>query len=151
MNYLQTGTNKMRIMKLMGICLLTCFLQNCEDKIIRTYRLENGTEREIRMEFYAYGLFSHTGHIIGEGLIYEGETDNDNGRHLSAGGTLSADSIIVTFDNEKRQLYYGDILTSSPFTDRNILSEEPYEVLSNELYRFVFTEEDYENAADIEG
>ncbi len=145
----------MRTVKFMGLCLLLCFLQNCGtdqiDKITRTYRLENGTEREIRMELYAFGLFLETHHIIGEGLIFEGTTDNDAGKNLSAGGALGADSIVVTFNNEKRQFYYGDILTSTPFTDRNILSDESYEVLSNELYRFVFTEEGYENAADIEG
>ena len=44
-----------------------------------------------------------------------------------------------------------NILTATPPTNRNILSEDAYEVISNELYRFTFTEADYENAEEIGG
>ena len=144
----------MRIMKLMGICLLTCFLQNCEDKIIRTYRLENGTEREIKMEFYEYGIFRHTLHIIGEGLIFEGSADNDAGKGIAARGAVNADSVIVIFDNAKIMTYTNisrETRVNREPSNRNFLLNDAYEIMSNELYRFVFTEEDYKNAADIEG
>lgn len=132
--------------------MVSCFLQNCEtDRVNRTYRLENGTFHEIKMEFYRYGIFQQTRHIIGDGVIFEGYSDNDTGSHLSAGGALGADSIIVVFDNEKKQIYHGDILTATPPTNRNILSEDAYEVINNELYRFTFTEADYEIAEEIGG
>ena len=142
-------------MKIIGICMVLCFLQNCGtdrvDIVKRTYRIENGTSHEIKMELYSYDIFYETRHIIGEGLIFEGSVDNGTGSHLSAGGALGADSIIVVFDNEKKQTYHGDILTATPPTNRNILSEDAYEVISNELYRFTFTEADYENAEEIGG
>ncbi|GAA0892882.1 hypothetical protein GCM10009122_25610 [Fulvivirga kasyanovii] len=147
----------MRTMKIIGICMVLCFLQNCGtdriDIIRRAYRLENGTSSEIKIEFYRYGIFKHTQHIIGEGLIFEGSMDNDGGAHLSAGGALGADSIIVVFDNQKKQIYYhGDIVvTATPPTDRNVLLNEAYEIINDELYRFTFTEADYENAEEIGG
>ena len=65
-----------------------------------------------------------------------------------------SDSIIVTFDNNRKQTYTNittpDRVNISP-TEGNILLNDAYEVISNELYEFTFTEEDYKNAADIEG
>ncbi len=138
-------------MKIIGVCMVLCLLQNCASEVTtRTYRLENGTSHEIKMEFYSFGIFQQTRHIIGEGLIFEGSTDNGAGSALSAGGALGADSIIVLFNNEKRQLYYSDdFVMAIPPTNRNILVGSDYEIINNELYLFTFTEEDYENAEEI--
>lgn len=136
--------------------MVLCFLQNCEteDRINRAYRLENGTSHEIKMEFYSYGIFQQTQHIIGEALIFEGHSDNDTGKGIAAKGALGADSVIVIFDNSKIITYTNISLENriniEPVS-RNILLNDTYEVINNELYQFTFTEADYENAVEIGG
>ena len=146
----------MKTIKIIGIGIYLCLLQNCTpDKIVSTYRLENGTLHEIKMEFYSNGGYQRTRQIIGQGLIFEGSARSSYGRlsQLSPEAAFGADSIIVIFDHTKIIQYYllSGKLTSIPKTNRNTLDDQSYEVLSNELYRFVFTEEDYENAEDCNG
>lgn len=139
---------KVVISILLGV--LTLF--GCHGKAeLRTYQINNGTPREIRIEFYKSGSLRKVTESIGEGLIHEGTSLNGEGESFSATlALLGADSIAVIFDNLKSQSYYSDKLTelptSTPPTDKNIYFEESYEVINNLLYRFTFTEEDYENA-----
>ncbi|MBL6446662.1 hypothetical protein JMN32_10090 [Fulvivirga sp. 29W222] len=143
-------------MKIIGICMVLCFLQNCEteDRVNRTYSLENGTLHEIKMDFYSYGIFQQTRHIIGKGVIFEGYSDNDTGKGIAAKGALGADSVIVIFDSSKIITYTNISLENriniQP-SSRNILLNDAYEVITNELYRFTFKEADYENAEEIGG
>ena len=136
---------------------LSLILQNCGtdkiDRVNRVYRIENGTQREITMKFYAFGIFQQTKHIIGEGLIHEGTATNDAGAGIGPHGAINADSLVVIFDNQKMQrFYYGNSgLVINPPEGRNIYDDEEYEIINNELYHFVFTEQDYENAEDCGG
>jgi hypothetical protein len=91
----------------------------------------------------------------GEGLLKEGFADDggqaDNIDPITA---FDSDSVVITFDNEKRQIYYLSIITfgfeSVPKNqDRNIFDESTYLIENIELYRFIFTEEDYENAEKL--
>lgn len=140
----------MRVLLIIASLLL---FQNCGtdqlDKIRRTYRLVNGTEREVRIDIYERGDFWFTRVSDGMGVIFEGESSNDAGGTISASGSLIGDSIIVTYDNSKTQTYYfNETVNSIPKSDRNIFLDEDYDVISNELYEFTFTEADYENAKE---
>src|SRR5699024_7679526 len=107
--------------------------------------------RELKIDCYAYGIYRDTGFIRGTGIIMEGIT-NDGGLDKTLNPTFfgGSDSLIVTFDNKKRQIYYlDDDYKSIPKTSKNILSNEVYTIESEELYRFIFTEEDYENAEEL--
>ncbi len=117
----------------------------------RRYILENGTNREIKIDCYAYGIYQDTGFIRGTGVIIESITDDGGfGKALNPTFYGGSDSIIVTFDNKKRQLYYlDDGYKAIPNTSNNILNNDAYIIENDELYRFTFTEEDYENAEEI--
>ena len=129
-------------------------LQGCRtdniDKVIRTYRLVNGTNREVKIDIYERGIFWVSVDKKGNGVVYEGQSSNDAGSAISASGALIGDSIIVSYDNERSQTYYFDeTINSIPDSDRNIFIDDHYEVISERLYEFTFTESDYEDAKEI--
>lgn len=142
------------------VCLLlgiVC-LQACHGEIEkRTYQLYNNTDRTIKISFFRTTLFFSDTPIQeytneGESLIYEGNTFQGRGDSYSIEEALNADSIVVFFDNERIQRYHvvqGFEIFSTPPSERNIFSDESYEVINNNLYRFTFTEEDYENAEEL--
>jgi hypothetical protein len=61
---------------------------------------------------------------------------------------------VIIFDNERKQNYY---LSFNPLgfesvpknQDRNIFDEFTYMIENIELYRYILTEEDYENAEKL--
>jgi hypothetical protein len=98
------------------------------------------------MDLYNHGgLISFS--IAGPGVLYETLTSNDAGSRLSA---PHADSIVITFDDTKRQAYYyfkkEGQKKSKPVVDKHIMDDQSYVPESNERYVFTFTEEDYEKA-----
>ncbi len=142
--------------------LMVCLLQmlgcvgvtESYDKYTRIYRLENGTPHEIKMEFYTHGhQYPIHRQTMGEGSIFERSGVTDRG-YIRASGVFNADSVIVIFDNAKIMTYTNISLKNrvniNP-SDRNFLLDDAYEDISNELYRFVFTEQDYSNAGEIDG
>ncbi len=58
------------------------------------------------------------------------------------------DSLVIIFDDSKVRIYASQELATD--TTRNLLFNEAYMVNDNKLYRYVFTEEDYNNAEVIE-
>lgn len=65
---------------------------------------------------------------------------------------LGADSIIVTYDNEKRQIYTRIVQANYQNVNpklRNILEDDSYSIVGEDDYIFTFTEEDYENAEKL--
>lgn len=139
--------------------LFLCFLQaGCDaqgkEKFKRTYVLENGTNHKIELQFFRAGIQQHTyenKHILNEyGATFSQYVIEDVFGEADASGAYQGpDRLIIVFDNnrkaiiEKNEATYDYMLTG---IDKNILSDEPYTVESNTLYRYVFTEEDYENA-----
>ncbi len=120
----------------------------------RTYRLENGTPHKIKMEFYTHGRGYPSHHqTMGEGSIFE-RSGAGYGHYPIAISVFNADSVIVIFDNAKIMTYtniYLENRSNLNPSDRNFLLDDVYEDISNELYRFVFTERDYSNAGEIDG
>ncbi|MDE0471350.1 MAG: hypothetical protein OXH57_05365 [Ekhidna sp.] len=142
------------------------FFHGCHgDKLMRTYRLINGTEKEVRIAIYD-GEFLQPPIVRkrGSGSILEVLATSEKGSiSLQYDGYYGADSAIVTFDmkrkiayisNIRREVYdpdQGDTIINR-FTnplDRNIFLDEAYEVINNGLYEFTFTEEDYSNADSL--
>ena len=145
---------------------ITWLLHGCsaDKRPLRTYRLINGTEKEVRIAFFEIGLLqTPTFKKRGSGLILERLARGAKGDlSLQYDGYYSADSIIVTFDMKKkitythnieRRIYDPDRDTLISFftypIDRNIFLDDAYEVINNELYEFTFTEEDYSNAEPL--
>ena len=133
--------------------------QNCTDRfdrVNRKYVLYNGTEHEVKVDIYELGkLRSVSTIIIGNGVIIEGTSSSDADNDPSVSEAFGMDSVVVTYNNKKRQIYYYSdsiySLETIPETKHDLLSESAYEVINNELHRFTFTEADYENAEEIGG
>jgi hypothetical protein len=117
----------------------------------RKYILENGTGREVKIDFYENGNLKVSDFLAGKGIISEGLSDDlGMGKSLSPTFYGFSDSIIVIFDSKKAQIYYlKNGLQSKPQISSNILSNDSYVIESDKLYRYTFTEEDYENAEKL--
>ncbi|GAA0892880.1 hypothetical protein GCM10009122_25590 [Fulvivirga kasyanovii] len=143
------------------ILMLSVFAFLCQgctdrfDRINRKYVLYNGTEHEVKVDIYERGKFRSTSSIKGKGVIDEATSSNDAGKSPSVSQAFGMDSVVVTYNNKKRQIYYYSDSTymseTIPETRHDLLAESVYEVINNELYRFTFTEADYENAEEIGG
>lgn len=139
------------------ILFLILFFTNCEpgsDKKSRVYSLESNIDIGIRIRLYEFGRVREE-KIVGRGVIFQGTAIDDGIRGgLNPNEALDADSIVVFFEETKQQIYYGEVgvgFQAIPQTERNILMNEAYTIIGDDFYEFVFTEEDYKNAADIEG
>ena len=127
------------------------------DRINRHYILENNTNHVLEMDLYRHawpeGTEPYKFTVNGPGILHDGLSDNDAGHMISAYDALGADSVIVTYDGIKRQIYYvshlDGLLHSIPEVQKHLFVEESYEIESETLYRFTFTEEDYELAEFI--
>jgi len=146
-------------MKKIAIFLVLFFCEGCDrngDYVKRVYKVENSSGHEITVVAHSLneGSIYWSRHILTNGVIWEGHSDNGLGREISASRALGkTDSVVVTFDNLKRQIYYFSNYgaASSPKVFRNIFIDSTYTIESNELYRFIFTEEDYNMAEDCGG
>lgn len=138
---------------LMSVLLFFLVFISCAEQIdTRTYKIENGTSREVIMKFYIRSRLKKTYNTSGSGLLFTGEARNTTGRFLNASLAIDADSVVVVFDSKRIQKYYlKDRVLASPETTRNIMLDDAYEKTRDDLYTFVFTEKDYENAKDCNG
>lgn len=136
--------------------LFFCFSCGLQHKrnIERKYVLENKTNKEITIELYINMVKFHSSSINQNGVLLERIVMGSRGKDPTAMWALASDSIIVTFDKKKKQIftnisrsYYRNITPSDK--TKNILFDDAYKVESNTLYRYTFTEEDYNNAADL--
>ena len=126
------------------MCILLTGCDGWRKKNFRKYTLENGTQHELKINFYINSVFVKTNSIIGKGTVSEGISNDGVGRAMSPYDAFTADSIVVIFDDIKRQIY-----TVKVVKNRNILVDLSYQVESDKLYRFTFTEEDYTTAEDL--
>lgn|SRR5690606_1601808 len=155
MSYFQTGIN-MKFTLFLIVTIL--FIQSCDmhdKRIKRKYIIENSTSREIKIDLYASNIFQKTTTKSGKGVIIEGSADDGGmNKRIDPFIAFDADSIVITFDNKKRQIYYYSVteykLKGLPDNKmRNVFNESAYTIESEDLYRYIFIEEDYENAEEI--
>ena len=132
---------------------MSLFFGNCEcgRKVTnRKYVIENNTNHKIKIDFYQYNRFKLFKEKIGKGVIHEGMSNDGTGKMIAAFFAFRTDSLVIVFNDNKRQIYYMDpIFKSLPVSKRNILNDSSYTHESNKLYRYSFTEEDYNNAEDL--
>jgi len=139
------------IIIMMSLCFGGC---DCGGKRIdRKYVIENNTVHKIKMDVYLGGSFRYSKEKSGRGVIQEVMGTNDKGKTLAAFIALRGDSVVIVFDDTKRIIYYQTyslpMFRELPDNKRNILDDSTYAHESNTLYRYTFTEEDYNNAADL--
>lgn len=139
------------IIIMMSLCFGGC---ECGRKVIdRKYVFENNTDHKIKMDVYQYDRFYYSKEKNGKGIIHESMSDDGTGKMIAAYKALNSDSIIIYFDEIKRIIYYQansfPIFRGIPNNKRNILNDSSYTHESNKLYRYTFTEEDYNNAANF--
>jgi hypothetical protein len=138
----------MRLLIPLVICLLLTQCDGWRKKEFRKYILENGTEHYLKMDSYQNGRFYNTVEKAGKGVFFERMLDDGVGDHISAFAALASDSVVVIFDNKKKQVYTSNTVKAKP-ASRNILVDSAYTIENKELYRFTFTEEDYRLAEDL--
>jgi len=145
------GENVIKNMTMKRFILLLFIVtyQSCATKEFnRTYVLENGTNHEISITFYVSGDVKSEHHLTKRRAMMERIAE------LKRGGTSAeiafiADSSVVIIDNVRIMMSNG--FSVKPSSSRNILDDREYTIENNELYRFIFTEEDYNNAEDCGG
>ncbi|QDH78080.1 hypothetical protein FKX85_03125 [Echinicola soli] len=103
---------------------------------------------------YEFNKLYVSEYLDANGMIVERRMHNDHGVKFNPSNAFRADSVRVTFNSDKEQVYVNfsgkDWANIAP-SERNILLEASYQIIDEEIYRFTFTEEDYQNAEVIEG
>jgi hypothetical protein len=125
------------------------------DKINRIYILENGTEHSIRIDFFEYSMYRYSNTIEGKGILSTGKQSEFEGQgEISALQAFGADSVVIIFNNSKRQIFTYErqrnrFYSIPELTSNNILNDTTYIIENIESFRYIFTDEDYENAEDL--
>lgn len=147
-------------MKAKFLIIFACFfLYGCpsdDGTSDRYYTIENKSDHLLVIKFHQDGnlleylttTLSQNGDHFTENTRFESGTDNFNGPYWAY---RSSDSIVIEFDNIKRQIYTLDFInrTISEPIDRNIFRHENYENITKDRFLFKITDEDYYNADDI--
>ncbi len=141
------------------LILVSIFLYGCpsdDNYNDRYYTMENQSNHSLLIKFYNKGnlLDFITTNLSENGDQYKGSFTYDNLSDkfgLPSRAYRSTDSIVIDFDNIKRQIYTIDFLnrTFSEPINRNVYRHENYEDLGKDRFLFKITEEDYNNAEDI--
>ena len=153
-------------MRYLFAILILCSLWSCEYSAETTHIIENKTDHHIKIE-----LFKKTGWKYDKTGKKIPIADLTNTIELTTKGdawyvthrenmtteinvilALDSDSVVVTLDNLKQLIY-----TIGDGNDRSILSNRPYELVSEKekkrtflrTVKYTFTEADYEAAEEI--
>jgi hypothetical protein len=146
--------------KIIFILIASIFLFGCpsdSDFYTRYYSIENNSNHSLSIRFYINNvLIEHLSTTFSNnGERYTGQSSyGDIGIDVfsfPSSAYDSSDSIVIDFDNLKRQIYTIDFInqTFSEPIERNIFRHENYEEIGNDRFLFKITEDDYNNADDI--
>lgn len=117
----------------------------------RNYKLINNSGKEFRIEFYSNNMFKDSKIVNNEGIL-EVRAKEDTSSGITPKSAFNADSIIVTYENQKRQIYTRIVQANYQNVNpklRNILEDASYSIDGEGNYIFIFIEEDYENAEQL--
>jgi hypothetical protein len=117
----------------------------------RNYKLINNSGKELRIEFYLSNSFNYSKIVNNEGIL-EARAKEPSNVGIIPSSAFIADSIIVSYENEKRQIYTRISRENWQNVNpklRNILEDDSYSIDSEGTYIFTFTEEDYQNAEKL--
>lgn len=151
MSCLPTGIKLNLMKKIIYLFVVIFILQNCGEKVERRqYVLDNKTNHTITIHFYSHNRMLHSVTKSGVGNIYSVFMDDEK-HGINAPSAFSADSLVIIYDDKKRQTYWisSTAYETSPLSTRSPLNDSDYVIENKVLYRFDFTEEDYENAEEI--
>jgi hypothetical protein len=115
------------------------------------YKLINNSGKELRIEFYLSNSFKYSKIVNNEGIL-EARAKEPSNVGIIPSSAFIADSIIVSYENEKRQIYTRISRENWQNVNpklRNILEDDSYSIDSEGTYIFTFTEEDYQNAEKL--
>lgn len=158
----------MRTLKFIGLTIVLMQLLSCwpeADMWERTYQIKNSTGYDITIRafesFNGIGSFEditllesqiYTG-VKASGSNFDALNDSDNGIPTTS---FSFSRFIVVYNNEKSIIHSvdfdenNDIIFSEPI-NRHLLRGGNYTDIGNDIYEFVLTEEDYNNAIPCDG
>ncbi|WP_339623008.1 hypothetical protein [uncultured Winogradskyella sp.] len=159
----------MRRLKFVGLIIILILSISCvtEAKMWeRTYQIKNESNHDIVIRFYdTFDNENFQDIVVLNGELYRGDRVegtnfdalNDN-ESLRPGQSYSSFKVIVIYENIKSIEYSridsdGDDIPDS-FSEpinRNLLRAGNYIDIGNDIYEFMLTEEDYDNAIPCDG
>lgn len=148
----------MKKQSLILLIFVSFFLFGCpsdDNRGDRYYTIENQSNHPLILKFYNDNVYldyfttslPNNGDKITKTTTYTFTTENIKIPMFA----FRSDSIVIEFDNAKRQIYTVDFInkTLSEPIERNVFRHENYENLGKDRFLFKITEEDYNNAEDI--
>lgn len=106
--------------------------------------LENATTHSIRIDFYENKVLAKD-EMLSPGTLWQTHYEQDLASGVDAYVALKADSVAIYYNEAKVQHH---TLFSS--TAGNILYNNSYQIVNENMYRYTFTEEDYLKADSIQ-
>jgi len=159
----------MRILKFTGLIIILVLSLSCvpEAKMWeRTYQIKNESGYDVVIRFYdSFSDENFEDIAVMNSDFFRGDEARgtnfdalDDTESIRPGRSYSSFTIIVVYDNDRKMEYSlvdtdGDDISDS-FSEpinRNLLRAGNYITAGNEIYEFVLTEEDYNNAIPCDG
>lgn len=124
--------------------VISCWPREMEETI--NLLINNGLDNRVELKFFKNGLPSGKKSIskLGKGEIF---SDGDTDTVVLINEILQADSIVMIFDNERRETHM--LLTNQPM-DHNLFNYDSYEI-TGDTYTYTIDEKNYNNAIPCDG
>jgi len=108
--------------------------------------INNGMDNRVDMKFFRDGLPSGKKSIskLGKGEIFR---DGDTDTVVLINEILQADSIVMIFDNERRETH--TLLTNQP-RNHNLFNYDSYQI-TGDIYTYTIDAKNYNNATPCDG
>ena len=158
MSYLQIGANMRKITKfiLPVIVVLLLYISSCIDggkKSYSKWEIVNNSGMSILITVYSNGEYQNSININSSADFWETEYYISSGMSNEFPGITDAiggDSINIVFDENRKSVF---IFPHDPLDSFNVLNPNLYSIIHDDdqhtIYRYTFTEADYENAEPI--
>ena len=147
----------MNIIRSIFIISIFYFIFSCDRSPIydRTYELFNDTSHDISLHFYKRGnkLTNTENTLLSEKMAFSKSTLNKRGEATAYEAFENPDSLIIVYDDIKysKMIHDNFIPVSSTICgiDENLFLDDGYTIINRELFRYTFTEENYQNAKEL--
>lgn len=160
----------MKLKTFLIILLLPTLLNNCVTEtpmFNATYQIKNESGNSITIRFYENFILNENNFedvILPNNQIISGSKtmgtnfdDLNNLNNTQPTTSFSALSFTAVYNNERKTEYFinfsdtNDSYTFSSPVNRNLLRGGNYTNIGNDIYEFILTEEDYNNATPCSG
>lgn len=138
-----------------GALLGLLFITSCDRgrEAYARWEIVNSSKYSIVIRTFHKGQASEAITLAQEGSIWQSENYSDHplgGNFPPIATSLEADSLTITFGNERIAKYNFGHFNHNPLQEANyLIIKESHRKFMQYIHRFTFTKEDYENAEEI--